>query len=141
MVASAQHMALKHLARLNQCPDQPCPNMAHHAPRTTLGFRFMHSPATEDDFVPPAEIDGPRPRDKCGRFALSFFTNIQAARWRYAKLAEREDAASRYGGSIGEITLLPGDGLQSLPGHTGHFDLHQEDGVLFAARVIAYHAP
>lgn len=91
--------------------------------------------------MPPGLLAGQdlRPRDKCGRLALSFFESVDAARKVFEKLDERVDAALQYGGYIGKIDLLPTDGLMSEPSNTGHINLHQEDGVTFATRVVEYY--
>lgn len=139
-------MALKYATRLKQCPDQPCPCMRSHERRDTLAFRLMHNPAGEEqDFEPPGVMDeakrGFNRRAKCGRFALSFFDSVESARRTYKVLAEREDAESRYGSHIGEIDLAKTDGLMSLPSaKSGHVNLHQEAGALFAHRVIRYYS-
>lgn len=105
-------------------------------------FRFMANPSTDAaGFVPPAIRDGSTRRERCGRFALSFFSTLADARARYRELAKRVDMASKCGTHIGEIDLLAEDGVMSAPSATGHVDLHQEAGVLFAVRVTAYHAP
>ena len=135
-------MALRYFEYLTNCPDQPCPNQDAFAPRQLVAFRFMHSPATEErDFAPPAIIDGVKRRDRCGRFALSFFETLEAALRRYARLAERVDAGSRYGSHIGEIALAETDGLMSVPDAASrHVDLHPNEGVTFVPRVTKYHA-
>jgi hypothetical protein len=136
-------MALKYVDHLRRCAvHRPCPDAGTFAPRQMgVAFRFMHSPATEaGDFVPPAILDGVKKSDKCGRFALSFFETLDAARRRYAKLAERVDAESKYGGFVGEMSIEEGDGIASLPSSTLHLDLHQNDGVAFVSRVTTYHA-
>jgi hypothetical protein len=91
--------------------------------------------------VPPAILDGVRGRERCGRFALSFFDTLEAARRRYKKLAERQDAESRYGGYVVELDIAKSDGVASLPNKdTGHIDLHPNEGSTFVPRVKAYHA-
>ena len=111
-----------------------------------LAFRLMHNPAGEErDFEPPGAMDeakrGFNRRAKCGRFALSFFDSIKSARRTYSILAEREDAESRYGSHIGEIDLIRADGLMSLPNEkSGHVNLYQEAGALFADRVTRYYS-
>jgi len=134
-------MLLKYAAHLAKCRDQPCP-CEQHKPRDLTAFRFMHNPATEDpDFVPTALLHGrtPTPSDKCGRFGLSFFVSLAAARDRYKSLSERLDAAQRYGSSVGEIDLTKADGRSGEPDKNGHFNLHIAVGVSLAARVNHYY--
>ena len=136
-------MGLKYSIHLLKCVDQPCPLGAVFAPREIpTVFRFMHHPATDaNDFLPPAIFDGVKARERCGRFALSFFETLDGARRRYAALSERVDAVARYGGYIGEMAIKESDGLASVPsGASRHLDLHPFDGVIFAGRVTAYHA-
>lgn len=133
-------MALLYAAYLARCPDQPCPCTERCQPRDQKAFRFMHNPASEKDFVPPAMMPGVQVKatDKCGRFALSFFESLERAQRRYRLLAERLDAVSRYGDQIGEIDLTKKDGLMTLPDKHGHMDLYQEENVMFASRVTSY---
>lgn len=133
-------MPLKYEHELKQRPDQPCPRMKDLAPGDRKAFRFMHNPATEGgDFEPPAIVDGGvKKRDRCGRLALSFFDSLRSARERWKSLEEREDAADRYGGHVGEIDLVRSDGLMSNPSPTGHINLHQDRDARFAHRVIRY---
>jgi hypothetical protein len=132
-------LTLKYAAHLVQRRDQPCPNLDEHQPRDRTAFRLMPMPVAEDDFVPPAIMDGPKKGDRCGRFALSFFDTPQSASRLYRVLAQREDAALRYGDHIGEIDLVKGDGLMSLPSKKGHINLHQSDQARFAHRVKQYY--
>lgn len=110
--------------------------------------RFMHYPATEKDFDPPAILDmnsitrryRAGRKETCGRFALSFFKSVEAARTRFQSLSDREDAASRYGDHIGVLGLMRSDGLMSPTNQvTGHIDLHQEANVLFSDRIAEYY--
>jgi hypothetical protein len=100
----------------------------------------MHNPAREADFVPPALIHGgvPRPRESCSRFALSFFTSVEAARQKYRRLGDRVNVEEKYGGYIGEIKILEGDGLVSDLSKNGHMDLHENEGSTFKERVANY---
>jgi hypothetical protein len=132
-------MALKYAEHLGGCPE-PCPHPGKFERRSRIGFRFLHNAATGDDFIPAAIKDGPRVDEPCDGFALSFFTDLDAARAKYKRLAIRVDAASRYGDHIGEIALIESDGLMGIPNRAGHFGLHQEDDAVFHGRVVAYNA-
>lgn len=138
-VRTSRRLALKHRKYLESCKDQPCPDMETFRAGRCSAYRFMSRPATEKDFDPPAILDGPKARDKCGRFALSFFETLEFAQNRFASLADRVDAALRYGDHIGLIDIVETDGVLSSPNKRGHINLHPEEGVLFAHRIRSYH--
>jgi len=100
----------------------------------------MHNPASDGNFDPPAlwGVSEPRPKEKCDRFALSFFDSVESAQARFRSLAKREDAASRYGDHVGELAIVEEDGLMSDPTASGHMDLHPKEGALFTGRVASY---
>jgi hypothetical protein len=133
-------MAFKYSQHLAQRA-QPCPNPERFRPRNRIAFRFLRKPATEDDFVPKVIADDEAPQENhlCEHFALSFYSSRELALRRYASLAQRTDAAERYGDQIGMIELRTTDGLMSEPHpRNGHLSLHPEEGVTFAHRVTAY---
>lgn len=107
-------------------------------------FRLMHQPASEANFVPSMKMPGgtePRTR-QCSNLALSFFSTLHKARLRYSDLINRgTDVIARFGDRIGEIALLPADGLLSLkPASSGHLNLYQSADAVFSIRPIQYHA-
>lgn len=135
-------MALRYAAYLARRPDQPCPCPDTFRPGSRRVFRLLRRPATAEDFIPPALLpSGDRgERARCGRFALSFFTSLSAARAQYRRLAERVDAAARYGDHIGELEIRPDDGLlQVEPSRSGHLDLHPDENCDFSSRILRYH--
>jgi hypothetical protein len=102
----------------------------------------MNNPANDDDFMPvPFKNGGLRSTDTCDSVALSFFETLEGARDKFRLLREREDADSRYGTHIGEVTLRPSDGLAGPLGKHGHFNLHENANASFVGRVSRYHEP
>lgn len=93
-------------------------------------------------FLPVAKIDGVKPRDKCDKFALSFFATFEQAAARYAdlvdRLGDRDRAIERYGDYAGRIELSETDGLSCEPSASGHFDLHESANVDWSNRVQEY---
>lgn len=136
-----RRVQLKYDDYLRTRRDQPCPRKDLEPPRRPGSYRFLRqeTETSEDDFVPPAIKDGPKDRDKCDRFALSFFTSLDAARSKYAILAQRLDAASRYGSHIGRLDLTASDGLADEPNGSGHFNLHPAEEASFTDRVLEYY--
>lgn len=135
-------MLLKYEAELNVRPDQPCPCPKRYQQRALTAFRFMRHEATDADFVPVAMIDGVRPKDKCDKFALSFFVTLEQAIARYedlvGRLGGRARAVERYGDHVGRIQLSAADGLCCGANSSGHFDLHEAKGVNWSDRVEEY---
>ena len=132
-------MPLKYQAQLALCTKQPCPCPTKFQARPTTAFRFMNRAATPMNFRPIAVIDGRTGPAPCEHYSLSFFRSVREAQQKYALLAQREDAASRYGDVIGRVDVLAVDGVISMPNSKGHMDLHENEGVEFAPRVTEYH--
>ena len=135
-------MPLRYAQHHVKCKDQPCPCAKVCAPRDrATAFRFVHADATDEaDFAPVVVREGSGVRNKCASYALSFFDTLENARKKYAVLAERQDAASRYGDQIAELPLQQADGVATLPSYTtGHFDLHPDDDATFTTRIKKYH--
>jgi hypothetical protein len=135
-------VALKYEAELRVRPDQPCPCLKRYSHRKLTAFRYMRYQASESDFIPIAKIDGVKPKDKCGKFALSFFVSLEQAVARYDDLADRlgdrDRAIERYGDHVGRIELSEADGVCCDAGSSGHFDLHEAADVEWAGRVEEY---
>jgi hypothetical protein len=135
-------MDLKYAAALRIRPDQPCPCRERFKPRTAKLFRFLRKQATEANFLP--KFDEITPKHKCSAYALSFFASLEQAQVRYTSLADANDddgatARKRYGDHIGQLDLLPTDGLMDEPHRkTGHVGLHPAVDALFANRVTVY---
>ncbi len=130
-------MVEKYERYLRAQPEQPCPP-EHFVRSNRIGFRFMHEPATEADFVPVGLQKAP-PKPQCTHFAVSFFTTVLAARKRYASLAERMDVEAKFGSHIGELALVPTDGRMGPPSGHGHFDLHPDAQTELSTRITSYH--
>ncbi len=137
-------MPIKYAAELPRCPKAGCGCLERHEPRTLTAFRLMHRPATEADFVPTVKMpDAPPARTvQCSNLALSFFNTLHKARSRYSDFIDRGgDALARFGDRIGEIGLLPSDGMLSLkPASSGHLNLYQSVEAIFTNRPIQYHS-
>jgi hypothetical protein len=132
----------KYEAELNLRPDQPCPCPRRFVRRRLTAYRFVHNEASDVDFLPVAKIDGVKPKDKCCKFALSFFVTLEQATARYAdlvdRLGDRDHAIERYGDHAGRIELSEADGLSCEPNASGHFDLHEAANVDWSNRVGEY---
>lgn len=128
---------------LPSCPP-PCKCADGAKTADSIAFRFMHNPATGDDFVPPKYVPNAPPgkTPRCGAHALSFFTSAELARARAESLRDRVNVAERFGDHIGEMKLEPADGPQTRPRKDGHFDLYQMKVATpgFPGRVARYHA-
>ncbi|HEX2690787.1 MAG TPA: hypothetical protein VHN14_29425 [Kofleriaceae bacterium] len=135
-------MALKYEAELKLRPDQPCPRLTRYRQRNLTAFRYLHNEATDADFIPIAKIDGVKPKDKCNKFALSFFVTLAQAAARYDdlvdRLGDRDRAIERYGDHVGRIELSEADGICCDPDSSGHFDLHEAADVDWSNRVDEY---
>lgn len=91
-----------------------------------MSFRFTYSDTNDDSFLPVALRPDAPEQLTCQHWALSFFGSRKTALARWARLCEREDAASRYGDSLSVIDLVPSDGLAEEPhAKSGHFGLHE----------------
>jgi hypothetical protein len=135
-------VALKYEADLKLRPDQPCPCFTRFGQRKLTAFRYVHNEASESDFLPVAKLDGVKPKDKCSKFALSFFVTIEQAAARYEdlvdRLGDRGRAIERYGDHVGRIELSEADGLCCDASSSGHFDLHEATDVDWSNRVEEY---
>jgi hypothetical protein len=135
-------IALKYEAELKLSPDQPCPCPRRFIRRRLTAYRFMRNEASASDFLPVAKLDGVKPKDKCNKFALSFFVTLEQATARYADLVDRlgdlDRAIERYGDHAGRIELREADGLSCEPNASGHFDLHEAANVDWSNRVEEY---
>lgn len=139
---------LKYRDELKLCSDQPCPNpRSFQRSEKKVCYRFLHGEsAHERDFVPfpltpHGQTTGAHGRP-CEHWALSFFDSLEAARKRWHSLAERVDAASRYGTHVGEIELTKDDGLLGPPKpKAGHLSLHEFDSVAALAPRVKASAP
>lgn len=112
----------------------------------------MNNPVQEKDFEPPAILQVAHEpnqevrsrmlaKEKCGRFALSFFQSSKEAQRFFGHLKQRfnEEAYARWGDHLGEIDLNERDGRISEPDQKGHFNLHQDADAQFATRILTYH--
>lgn len=135
-------MALKYEAELKRTPDQPCPCPRRFKQRQLVAFRFMRNEASHADFLPVAKLDGVKPKDKCSKFALSFFVTLEQAAARYDDLVNRIGdlalARVRYGDHVGRIEIHESDGVCCDPNSSGHFDLHEAADVNWSGRVDEY---
>lgn len=120
--------ALKYHHRLSSCSEQPCPGEGYQ-PRECVGFRFVHTPLRANDFDPPA-IAKPsaKPSTRCGAYAVSFYTTVNALRKSMKRAQKNYDVDARFGTRIVQVTVKPGDGLSSKASQKHkHFDLHEYD--------------
>lgn len=133
-------MPLKYQTQLENTNRQPCPCLQTHTAKHMTAFRFVNNQATENDFLPVAEL-GQYDGSKCEHWALSFFDSAASAKAKFATLLERlnDEAFIIFGTHIGEINILPADGISSTPSSYGHIRLHEEAGVTFVNRVVNYH--
>lgn len=132
-------MKLKYQAdivQVDQCPPKsakPCDRVA---------YRFIHSIADDDSFLPVAKISPGRinssktSEKKCSSLALSFYRSKKHAvdSHRYLSSAYKNFVKTA-GDKIGEVQLKAKDGLATKPDHTGHFDLFEARGTSFGSRV------
>lgn len=134
-------MKLKYAEALASCrKHRPCPS-GQFAAGSVVAFRFLNNPTTEADFKPKDES-----RRDCVALGLSFWATLEQAQRKYRSLAasnndDGETARQRLGDHIGEITLLPSDGVMDQPNAKGHITLHQFDTAEFADRVTDYVRP
>jgi hypothetical protein len=125
------------LSQLGDCPPSTCKAEGRE------GYRWVHSPATAEDFIPLAlesaasrrPIDESDLENRCRSWGLSFFDTLQIAKARFEKVIKNYRAAQKAsfiqqkGDSVALIRLQPQHGTSSPSNNEGHFTLYQYEGI------------
>lgn len=106
----------------------------------TTGFRTVHSPINERDFLPIAKLDParypPGTERHCASFAISLFSTHEGILRKFAYIRstnpniEKDVGTHVAGGDIDET-----DGVITKPSrHSGHFSLYEAEGSSLVAK-------
>jgi hypothetical protein len=113
------------LQALPDCPASDCREDGRDAYRYVFRTRMAHS-------FTPVLVGQPQravkwsDKDRCGGWALSFFSSADVAGAIFTKLqSTSRNIHKAIGDSIALGTLQTGDGVVSKPDDDGHFELHE----------------
>lgn len=122
---------------IDNCPDKECRERARD------GYRWIHSEASHEDFLPIVLLSGVtrRPIDstdmevQCISWGLSFFDSAEEAKTKFSQIISRYPPRKRSsyiaqkGDWIALIQLVPRHGKSSLSNKEGHFTLFEYESV------------
>ena len=126
-----EYMTYKYQAEISAIKN--CPQNSSKG--NNMGYRFVKTPVNQDSFLPQAKLYPNRfvsANDyiKCSSWALSMFLSEQQAIDFFKKLEiTARNIRKTLGDHVAELQLTPTHGSQTNANQSGHFDLHEFDGV------------
>ena len=125
---------MKYQKELSQIPQCPPSNAVE---RKQESYRFSFDPLGEDSFIPQGVKDPSRvsreseERIKCSLIGLSFYYSRDSAIENYQNIRVIKNIKkAKIGSHLAVGVLEEEDGLQTPISKSGHFDLHEYNGVV-----------
>ena len=127
--------AFKYREKIEALPDCPASECREDARE---GFRFVFRGRMAESFAPvgsPTSAFKWGDRERCGGWALSFFSSVENAEASFRKMQRNSsNIHKKIGDSVASGNLQHSDGVMSAPEADGHFDLHEYEGTNLVPR-------